>query len=937
MSSHSPQRALSLRGTQAHQLNQGLAQNLRESSRSPSLRERSRAMTAAPAAQSYASSPTTQQLNQAPAQASPTGSNNSRPSPPTAPIARHHATPPQASSSPGELGVPPSISQFSQNINGYNHNAHYSHTIGRSQAAALTRYQHFDESYQMTPELLEEIERADLEQSQTHSNSPAFTSYPRNASTTPPRDHNIERLRAADRASPQDLDSRRQREPVSARESPVARQPHSPSTFTPAQPSLPDRTVSDSPARSSPLGGGSSGDTYTPYMTRDPPSHRRATVNSLNSEPRTQYSQPTHTPPLQSVGRPPDRSLPVQEEPEDDPHPPIKDADPWQGLEHLENRHQISSPISSSDTYPEGNVNRSITHHPSALQTEDYSDDDIDEGAKTPRSPSVGLPDRHAQPMTSGTRVPVRPTGRVSSMDHVGLRSITEAIHQPAAQNGVPGPSHSPNVHRFGPQLRRLNVDPNASYQSAQYYASESSPYSGYPGQFIPEEYYGYDASTPYYQDFQYDNRPRPDAPIPPTPHSQTAAPSPSPFPHARNGRNFADPRPIHAGSPYPAPFEHVRRNVNISRNARHSMFDPNDPSFDMNIIRDQVAGQWQTFAQNTHALGNMSDSTFSPSATPFPGNFGAWANLHARRTLNRAFDIRSLQSSPGLEPPDRGEAPSVAPSYVFRSKKKPTRASGLSTEIAPRPPPRVQSTQPRDTSPEPSTSGEETAGEDTYTTTNPNRNSWGNGTANHVVDEDGDADWVDEDEEPDEDDLLELEYHPLYVKNVARRRKKWDVGWESLLDAFHALDRQTDATMVLLAAPSHETKLYSVRSRSIRRQHNGPDINPLKNGFKRIAAHRRKTRSNPNRSSLVDRFLTSSSGEGSESETREEDLKRALEAAVNSLGAFESIFAEREARWAEEMRRISDDRERVETLLRQVIGERNGLNTTPTASLPLL
>jgi len=92
-------------------------------------------------------------------------------------------------------------------------------------------------------------------------------------------------------------------------------------------------------------------------------------------------------------------------------------------------------------------------------------------------------------------------------------------------------------------------------------------------------------------------------------------------------------------------------------------------------------------------------------------------------------------------------------------------------------------------------------------------------------------------------------------------------------------------------------------------------------------------------KSSLVDRFLVSSgtSGEGSENETREEDLKRALEAAVGSLGVFEYMFAEREVRWAEEMRRITEDRERVENLLRQVVGsERNGSTTTPTAP-PLL
>jgi len=180
-----------------------------------------------------------------------------------------------------------------------------------------------------------------------------------------------------------------------------------------------------------------------------------------------------------------------------------------------------------------------------------------------------------------------------------------------------------------------------------------------------------------------------------------------------------------------------------------------------------------------------MSDSTFSPSATPFQGNFSAWAHLHARRTINGAFGIRSLQSSPGLEPLDRRDAPSTAPSHVFRSRKKTNRASGLSIEVSRKTPPRVQSTQPRDTSPEPSTSGEETAGEENYAGSNTNRRSWENGSlAGQVVEDDGDGDWIDEDEEPDEDDLLELEYHPLYIKNVTKRRRRWEMGWENLIEA---------------------------------------------------------------------------------------------------------------------------------------------------------
>lgn len=763
----------------------GLTQNIpnRESSRSPPPpRERSRPVPAgAPSAQMYAPQTAAQQVNQIPPQASPTGSNTSRPSPPIATIQRHHVA--QSSVSSGESGLPPSISQIPPNHNNYN--AHYAQTLGRTQVPSLTRYQSFDDDYHITPELLEEIERADLQQAQTHSGSPAFKNYPRNGSATPPVDQTINRVRVADRASPKDLDSRRQRDSIPARESPTVRQTHSPTAFAQVQGSNPDRRTSDSPARASPLGG-SSGETYAPYMTRDsPPIHRR-TSHTLNSEPRGQYSIAAQSPPLQSTqARSSDRSLPVQEEPEDDTHLTAKN-DPWNGLEHLDNTHRSSSPTPSSDLHPEGNQQRFDTKRPDP-RAHQYQDDSETEGAKTPRSPSVGLPDKNVQPTPGGTRPALRTSSRTSSMDQYGLRGIDQTMYQPTPDNDGPESSQSSSTPRNeqSPQ-RKLNVDPNPHFYQTQYYADESSPYSAlyHGGQFYPEDYQAYGDPSQFYQDVHHGERPRPDAPIPPTPHSQTAAPSPSPFPnmYPRNGRAFHAPSPIApAGSPYPYPFEHVRRNL-ISRNARPHMFDPRDPNFDINVIRDQVAGQWQKFAQNTHALGNMSDSTFSPSTTPFQGNFAPWASLHARRTLGRALDLRSMQSSPALE---RQEHPEPPPSVVFRSKKN--KASRLSTDISGQvAPPRVQSTQPRDTSPEPSTSGEETAGEEQYSTANPSRSSWGNGTTPDrvVEEEDGDGDWVDEDDEADEDDLLELEYHPSYVKNVAKRRRRWEIGWEALLES---------------------------------------------------------------------------------------------------------------------------------------------------------
>ena len=62
--------------------------------------------------------------------------------------------------------------------------------------------------------------------------------------------------------------------------------------------------------------------------------------------------------------------------------------------------------------------------------------------------------------------------------------------------------------------------------------------------------------------------------------------------------------------------------------------------------------------------------------------------------------------------------------------------------------------------------------------------------------------DWVDEDEEDDYEDLIDLEYHPAFVKNVAKRRRKWEVGWENLIQAASFLSRRsfliTDAYFIV-------------------------------------------------------------------------------------------------------------------------------------------
>lgn len=129
---------------------------------------------------------------------------------------------------------------------------------------------------------------------------------------------------------------------------------------------------------------------------------------------------------------------------------------------------------------------------------------------------------------------------------------------------------------------------------------------------------------------------------------------------------------------------------------------------------------------------------------------------------------------------------------------------------------------------------------------------------------------------------------------------------------------------MILLAAPSHSTKLHALTSRSIRREQlqKSPAMTNIRTAFKGIAGQRRATRARS--SSIVERLLSpGSSGDTSDasSESREGDLKRALETALGSLDALRMIYENRVSRWEDEMTRITDERERVELLLRQTLG----------------
>jgi len=380
-------------------------------------------------------------------------------------------------------------------------------------------------------------------------------------------------------------------------------------------------------------------------------------------------------------------------------------------------------------------------------------------------------------------------------------------------------------------------------------------------------------------------------------------------------------------GSPYPYPFGHIRRGQNYGGSYPGTV-DLMDP----NVVREQLALQMQIYALNNG--GMVSDSTLSPSSTPFPGpQYNPWtylqtSNAFGGRHGGMAESTASRRSSPShqpvsLPPPGRGN----------RGLRRRERSQDLRRRAKVRPPPRVESTQPRDTSPELS-SGEETAGESKVGENLPESHHyaprparWDDGADDEDEADADDGEWIDEDVGIDDvaDDLLQLEFHTDYVGNPEKRRRRWKLRWEALLRAFHALDRETDTTLVLLAAPSHTGKLHSVASRAVRRDssfHESTDMASIRAAFAELSARRRASRS----SSLLEQLsrASSSSRDGSpssSSDAREEDLRRALDTAIGSLRALGSLYEHREMRWIEEKHRLDDDKEKVQLLLKQVLG----------------
>jgi hypothetical protein len=736
------------------------------------------------------------------------------------------------------------------------------------------------ESYQVTPELIAEIDEA-------HSLGAGMSgvAYAGGASSGPvsrsaqfepsslPNESTLERVRSGERPSPREptsgsatlprRDTARDKDRESwerdrevRRRGSIKRDPPPAMPTQRPSPKLEHERTDSSPYFSALSTSGEHSASYGQHdrelrsaqvatLPPSPPAPRQNVpyMEPLRSTPPSLAKLTTQSPTGQSVkARTPDKSLPVQEEFEEDgafEHPAKQEPerDRWtpsgseygrhanrhdQEMRDLERQpHATSSPTPSSDLLPEGfdarydaRPERNGRENPvqnqrrksdDAKQRHDGDDEDVehsdrtqsqDEESYTPRSPSVALPPergvgprdspghpqqrQHPQHPQQVHPQPPRIRSRNGVTDSLGLRSFDAASFENTIEQ-LKSPQPEQNHQPYPvPQIN----SPRQIHSPHQIHSPNHEEHDHFLDDPAAAYYHGYPHSP-------MATHPRPGAPIPPTPHSNTAAPSPSPLISGMGRANGHKPvlppySPVPpVGSPYPYPYGHIRRGQTYSGSYNGTMdFSQMDP----NVVREQLALQMQIYALNNG--GMVSDSTLSPSSTPFPGpQYNPWAflqtsNVFGGRRGGIPDSTASMRSSPSHQPVSL--PPLARPGQGLRRRE---RSQDLRRRARLRPPPRVESTQPRDTSPELS-SGEETAGEFKVgeVRSEPRRYAprarWDTSADDEDEEDADDGEWIDEDIgiEGVTDDLLQLEFHTDYVSNPEKRRRRWKVRWEALL-----------------------------------------------------------------------------------------------------------------------------------------------------------
>ena len=384
---------------------------------------------------------------------------NPRPAQQSPPNVRRSTTPPPpprdndyAHPSPSLPPPPPTHAHSQPNIHA-SATMGYPRPINRFAPQFLASFHAMEENWQMTDKLMAEIERADYEQALTQQPPAPGTSgvayaggaqsgavYVREA-PSPHKDTVLDRVplpKDADqiprRPAPRDTQPTDSAQP---RNRPLPASPgNSPSYSPQGHPQTrasPDRL---SPPYHTPQGSSGESATAGDYVSlkRDsfqssaariptPPASRKssnATSDNTRGTPPAATKLASQTPPLQAIKtRTPDKSLPVQEEPEDDVAASLKDD--------IQYDHSANPPREDDD-------DTLIETETGYIRPADDNDHDGDSASYTPRSPSVTLPEsyptRHYPSSLPNSRLAsLTKHHRNGSTDQLGLRSVDAVVN----------------------------------------------------------------------------------------------------------------------------------------------------------------------------------------------------------------------------------------------------------------------------------------------------------------------------------------------------------------------------------------------------------------------------------------------------------------------------------------------------------------------------
>ena len=382
-------------------------------------------------------------------------------------VVQDHYPPPgpvHAHSQPNIHQPPPLMHSLSQpNI----HPAHaqmnpqmgYPRPVNRIAPPFLASFHAMEENWQMTDELMAEIERADYAQALSQQppapgtvgvayagGAQSGAVYIREApSPSPHKDSVVDRVRGNGRSSPKEADTGRRlqsqrevqpNESVRARERPLPASPgSSPQGHPQSRGMSPERRSPPYHAPQTSSAEGTTGD-YISFKresyqssharTTPPPTVRKqpstTVTNDVRTTPPAASKLASQTPPLQAMKtRTPDKSLPVQEEQEDDVALKTDAVYDHRSSPHRDDDDDTLIENDNDNEYGNGDTG------------EDGS------GSYTPRSPSVPLPEyspsRHyGPPLTVNQRVAnLTKHHRAGSTDQLGLQSFDAIVNQKPA------------------------------------------------------------------------------------------------------------------------------------------------------------------------------------------------------------------------------------------------------------------------------------------------------------------------------------------------------------------------------------------------------------------------------------------------------------------------------------------------------------------------